>query len=72
MLLQIEGPVETSVTIKAAKRLEDCINVVHIAYVVVVPQQSHSFFVFHYTLASKFSDNVVIHKIYIKQQNVER
>ena len=36
MLLQIECSVEEIVTIMAAKRLEDCINVVHVAYVVVV------------------------------------
>ena len=71
MSLQTEGSVEKSVTIRTAKRLEDCINVVHVAYEVVVSQQSHSIFVFLHTSFSKFSDNVAIHNIYIIQQNVE-
>ena len=36
MSLQIECSVEKSVTVRAAKRLEDCINVAYVAYVVVV------------------------------------
>ena len=71
MSLQIECSVEKSVAIRAAKRLEDCINVVHVAYVVVVSKQSHSIFVFLHTSSCKFSDNVPIHNIYIIQQNVE-
>ena len=71
MLLKIECSVEKSVTITAAKQLEDCINVVHVAYVVVVSQQSHSIFVFLHILSCKFSDNVHIHNIYIIQENVE-
>ena len=71
MLLQIECSVEKSVTITAAKRLEDCINVVQLAYVVVVSEQSHSIFVFLHTSSRKFSDNVAIHSIYIIQEKVE-
>ena len=36
MSLLIECSVEKKITIRVAKRLEDCINVVHVAYVVVV------------------------------------
>ena len=71
MSLQIECSAEKSVAIRAAKRLEACINVVHVAYVVVVSQQSHNIFVFLHTSSSKFSDNVAIHNVYIIQQNVE-
>ena len=43
MSLQIECSIEKSVTIRAAKRLEKCINVFHLAYVVVVSQNLHMF-----------------------------
>ena len=71
MSLQIECYVEKSVTIRAAKRLEDCINVVHVAYVVVVSQQSHSILVLLYTSSSKFIDNVPMKNACIIQQNAE-
>ena len=71
MSLQNAGSVENSVTIRAAIILEDCINVVHVAYVAAVSQQSHSIFVFIHTSSSKFCDNVPIHNIYIIQENVE-
>ena len=71
MSLQIEWFVEKSVTIRAAKILEDCIDVVHVAYVVVVSQQSHSIFVFLHTSSSNFYDNVPIYKIYIIRENFE-
>ena len=71
MSLQIEGSLEDSVKIRAAKRLENCINVVHVAYVVVVSWQSHSIFVFLHTSSCKFSDIVPIHNIYIIQESVE-
>ena len=51
--------------------METCINVVRVAYVVVVSQQSHRIFVFLDTSSSKFTDNFPIHIIYIIQQNVE-
>ena len=71
MSLQIECSVNKRVTIRAAKRLEGCIDVVHVAYVVVVSQQPHSIFVFLHTSSSKFFDNVPIHNIYIIQENAE-
>ena len=54
-----------------AKRLEDCINVVHVAYVVVESYQSHSIFVFLQTSSRKFSDKVPIYIIHIIQEIVE-
>ena len=71
MSLQIECSDREKVTVRAAKRLQDCINVAHVVYVVVVSWQSHSIFVFLHASASKISDNVPIHNIYIKQQNVD-
>ena len=68
MSLQTECSVEESVTIRAVKRLEDCINVVHVAYMVVVFWQSLTIFVFLHTSSFKFSDNVPIHNIYIIQE----
>ena len=58
MSLQIECSIEKSVTNRAAQRLENCINVVHVAYVVVVYKQSNSIFAFLHTSSSKFTDNV--------------
>ena len=69
MSLQIECSVEKSVTIRTTKRLENGKNVVHVAYVVVASQQSHSIFALLYTSPSKFTGNVAIHNIYIIQQN---
>ena len=63
--------VDKGVTIRAAERLESWTNVVHVAHVVVVSQQSHRIFVFLYSSSSKFTDNVPIHNIYIIQQNFE-
>ena len=63
--------VEKSVTIRALKRLEDCINVVHVAYVVVLSLQSHSIFVILHTSSCKFSNNVFILNIDIMQLSVE-
>ena len=37
----------------------------------VVSEQSHSIFEFLHTSSCKFYDNVPIHKIYIKRENVE-
>ena len=71
MSLQIECSVEESVTIRATKRLEDCINVVHVAYVVVVSQQSHSVFVFLHISSGELSDKITIDNIDIIQHNVE-
>ena len=71
MSLQIECSVEKGVTIRTTKRLENCNNVVHIAYKVFVSQQSHSIFVFLYTSSTKFTHFVPIHNINIIQQNVE-
>ena len=54
-VLQLEHP----------KRLEDCINVAHVAYMIVVSQKPHSFPMFLQTLSSKISNRFPIHKIYI-------
>ena len=67
-----ERSVEKSVTIRETKTLEDCINeVVDVAFVVVVSEQSHSVFVFLHTSSSRFSENVPIYNIYTIQQNIE-
>ena len=71
MSLLIECFTEKSVTIRAAKRLEDCIIVVHVADFVVVSQQSHSIFLCLHTSSSKFSDNVPIYNIDIIPHKVE-
>ena len=71
MSLQMECSVEKSVTIRVAKRLEDCINVAHITYMINVPQQSDSIVVFLQTSPSKFSDIVTNHDIDIIRHNVE-
>ena len=71
MSLQIECSAEESVTIRTTKSLKDWINVAHITYMIIVPQQSDSIVVFLHTSSSKFSDNVAIHNIDIIQENVE-
>ena len=62
---QTKCSVEKHVTIRTTKILENCIGVVHVAYVVVVYQQSHISFIFMHTLSSKYSDYFSIHNIYI-------
>ena len=69
MSLQIECSVEKSNTIRAAKISKNCLNVAHVAYVVVVSQQSHRIFVFLYTSSNKITDNVPIHNYYIIEQS---
>ena len=71
MFLQIQCSAAKFVTIRAAKVLETCINFVHVAYVVIVSQQSHSIFFFLHTSSTKFFDIFLNHNIYSVQQNVE-
>ena len=71
MALQNESSNEESVTNRTTKRLKDCNNVVHLTYMIIVPQQSDSIVVFLQTSPSKFSDNVTIHNIDIIQHNFE-
>ena len=71
MSLQNECSIEKGVTIRAAKRLEDCINFAHVAYMVVISQQSQSILLLLQTSSSKVFDNIPIHNIYKNQQNVQ-
>ena len=71
MSLQIENSVEESVTIRTTKSLKDCINVAHITYLIILPQQSDSIVVFLQTYRSRFFDNVALHNIDIIKHNVE-
>ena len=71
MSLQNEGFVEKTITIKATKRLVDCIEVAHVAFVVVVPEYLQSFIVFFLTLRSKLSHNVPFRNIYIIQEKLD-
>ena len=71
MLLQIESSDEQNVTIRTKKSLKDWIDVAHITYMIIVPPQSDSIVVFLQTSSNKFSNNVTIHNIDIKQHNVE-
>ena len=65
MSFQIGCSVEECVTISASKRLEDCINVAQVAFMVVVSQKPHIFPKFLHTLFSKFFDIWPIHNVYI-------
>ena len=71
MSLQIESSVEENATIMTTNSLKDCINVAHITFMNIVPQQSDSIVAFLQTSSSKFSDTVAIHNITIIQHNVE-
>ena len=71
MSVQIECSIEKGVTFRAAKRLEDCINFAHVAYMVVISQQSQSILLLLHTSSSKDFDNIPIHNIYMNQQNVQ-
>ena len=51
--------------------MEDCINVAHITYMIILSQQPDSFVVILHTSSSKFSDNVSIYNIYVAKQNIE-
>ena len=71
MSLQAECSVEKSVANRATKRLKDCINVAHITYMIIVPQQSDGIVAILHNSSSKFSGNVSSYDIYVLKQNIK-
>ena len=71
MSLQIEWSSDENVTIRLTKRLQDCINVAHIAYMIIVSQQSGGIFEFLDISFSKFSDNVSVYNSYVVIHNID-
>ena len=63
-LIKILCPVEETVTSKAMKGLEHCIDVAHVAYNTIIPQQCGSIPVFLHTPSKEFTFNFSIHIVY--------
>ena len=55
---QIGCSFEESITIRATKGLEDCANIVHVTYMIILSQQSDSILVLLHTPPSQFTKNI--------------
>ena len=64
ILFQIGCSVEKRVAIRAKKGLEHSTDVAHVAYMIIVPQQSDSIPVFLHIPPSEFTYNFSIHNVY--------
>ena len=68
---QIGCSVEESVTIRASKGLDYCIDVAHVAYLTIVPQQPDSFPVVLDSPTSEFIFSFAIHNVYYMKGNFQ-
>ena len=69
MSFQIGCSVEENVVIRASKRLEQCIDIAHVAYMIIVPQKSDDKPVFLHTPPSEFTYNFFIHNVYFIKES---
>ena len=68
---QIGCSFEEIVTIRATKGLEDCVDIAHVTYMVLVSRQSDSVFVFLRTPPSELTYDVPLNIIDILEKNFE-
>ena len=70
MSFQIGCSVEKSVTIRAKKGLEDCVNVAHVTFLIILSQQFDSILVFLHTPPSEFPYDIPLYSIDIIEQKI--
>ena len=58
-----------SVAIRASKGLDHCMDVAHVAYMIIAPQQSNIISAFLHTPLSDFTCNFSIHNVFFIKEN---